>query len=333
MIKRQMKLERSPFYKQRDTTAPRGSKHLQTQVSKDVYNDFINFATAYNVQHHVPKTSKGEVNKATPLKHIINEFLNHNALTYKSFEHLHIIIAFNKLDFQTPFDTDFQGAIIGYVEHSYKFTKHNPFRYIEERFNKSRITYALADFNEDIFDLLNLKTFDREVLFNIDPSLHDDFEAVREHLQELYEDIDFDNAQICMFNPNNYLDIISDGVCVSRQAKYEHEGFVVIADPDDVYKQDRIIARITWSYNAGVFNFKFDVVNMGFFHDEVIGNAYAQAQADYMNISSGFLDKKAGLKLSLKNAETNFEHYTERATLEKERIDTIKALLDELENK
>ena len=332
MIKRQIKLEHSPFHKQRDMTAPRGSQPVQAQLSPELYREFINFATTYNTQHHVPKTKQGTVNKSTPLKHIIKEYFDNNAFKYQCLEHLHIIMAFNWIDFQTPFDTDVECAVIGYVEHPHgKFTKHKPFTYVPDKFNKSRCIYAVEDFNEDTFDLLNLKTFDREVLFNIDPSLHDDFEAVREHLQELYENIDFEDAQICMFNPNNYLDIINDGVFVSRQEKYEHEGFVVIADPDDIYKHDRIIARITWSYIAGLFNFKFDVVNMGFFHDEIINNAYAQAQVDYMGISSGFIDRKAGLKVSLKNTQNNIDYYKEMLEKERERAETLQALINELD--
>ena len=332
MIKRPIRLERSPFHKHRNMTAPRDSETVQAQISDELYKDFINFATAYNIQHHVPKTKQGKVNKSTPLKHIINEFFNNNALTYKCVEHLHIIIAFNRIDFKTPFDTHVECAVIGYVEHPYKFTKYKPFTYVPDKYNKSRCIYAVEDFNEDTFDLLNLKTFDREVLFNIDPSLHDDFEAVKEQLQNMkeYEHIDFDDAQICMFNPNNYLDIIHDGVFVSKQALYEHEGFIVIADPDDIYNHDRIVARISWSYNAGLFNLRFDVVNLGVFHEDVIDKAYAQAQVDYMGISRGFIDRKAGLKVSLKNSLNKIEYYEEILEKERERAETLQTLIDEM---
>ena len=331
MIKRQIKLERSPFHKQRDMTAPRGSQPVQAQLSPELYREFINFAIAYNTINKVPKTKQGTVNKSTPLKHIIKEYFDNNAFKYQYLEHLHIIMAFNRIDFQTPFDTAVECAVIGYVEHPHgKFTKHKPFTYVPDKFNKSRCIYAVEDFNEDTFDLLNLKIFDREVLFNIDPSLHDDFEAVKEQLQGLYDEIDFDDAQICMFNPNNYLDIIHDGVFVSKQALYEHEGFIVIADPDDIYNHDRIVARISWSYNAGLFNLRFDVVNLAVFHEDVIDKAYAQAQVDYMGISRGFIDRKAGLKVSLKNSLNKIEYYEEILEKERERAETLQTLIDEM---
>ena len=103
------------------------------------------------------------------------------------------------------------------------------------------------------------------------------------------EFIDFDNARICMFNLNNYLDILKNGVYVSEHSTYAHEGLVVLLDARDYYKDNRIIMRINWSYNAGVFTCKLDVEDQGFFNTKVCGDVPVQVCRDYWDITSGFL--------------------------------------------
>ena len=333
MKKQQIQLERSPFHKYRDTIAPRNSINLQAQVSDDIYKDFVNYATGYNAQHKIPKTAQGFVNKSTPLKHIIEEFLNNNALKQQSFNHLHVIIAFNKIDFTNVYDMNVSGEVIGFVEHAHKFTKFKSFQSLNGYYsNKSNVLYSIEPFDKITFDNLNLNSFDREVLFNIDPSLHDDFEAVREHLQGLYEHIDFDNADICMFNLNNYFDIMNDGVFVSEQSKYKHDGFVVLLNPDDIYMQERIVARINWSYAAGELTFNFDVVELGFFNETLINRAAPQSIVDYWSISSGFLDSKADLHVRLINSNKRIEELEQQIEQEKQRNADIQNRIDEIAN-
>lgn len=327
MTKKQIKMERSPFHKERNMKAPRGSGHLQTQVSQDIYDDFMKYARQYNAQH---KRDRGISSKSNPLKHLVNEFLNSHALERQCFTNLYVIMAFNKIDFQTPFNTSVDAAIIGFVDHPYKFTNFHPFRLSSQY--KQNIIYALEPFNKDTFDMLNLKTFDREVLFNINPSIYDDFDAVRKQLQSMeeYEHIDFDNAQVCMFNLNNYLDVLHDGVYVSEHSKYDHEGFVVIFDPDDVYVQDRVIARIHWSFNAGVLNFEFDVEDFGLFNTETICHAPRDVYIEYWSTSSGFLSKKAKLDLNLRHSNERIETLENALKLERDRNERITKGLKEI---
>ena len=291
MLKGQIEMERSPFHKQRNMKAPRGSENIQTQVSQDMFEDFMKYARHYNAEH---PTDKGLSNKANPLKHIVKEFLNNNALERKCFENWHVIMACNDIDFDKNLtNPDVDGAIIGFVDAPEKFTKFEPFRSVPDRFNKSKSIYALEDFNKETFDMLNLSSFDREVLFGIEPHFYNDFDDLKTALSRVYEFIDFDNARICMFNLNNYLDILKNGVYVSEGSTYAHEGLVVLLDARDYYKDNRVVFRINWSYNAGVFTCKLDVEDLGFFNTNVCRDVPVQVFRDYWDITSEFLSISA----------------------------------------
>ena len=331
MIKQQIKIEKSPFEKQRKITAPRDTPHLQTQVSQDMFEDFMKFARHYNIEHP-PQKQFDYDNKANPLKHILNEFLNSHALERQCFTNLYVIMVFNIGEFETPFNTDVHGAVIGFVDQPFKFTKFKPFHAnVPDDQNTSKTIYCLEHFDNDTLDLMNLKSLDREVLFGVSPSIYDDFDKVRERLQELYEDIDFDNAYISMFNLNNYLDILQNGVYVIEHSTYYHEGFVVLLDPDDIYMFDRIVARINWSYNAGVLNFEFHVEKEDFFNTTLVFYAPRQPCLDYWNISSGFLSQQAKLELNLKHENEHIERLEKQLELEQERKDKINDLLSKFD--
>ena len=76
MIKKQIKMENSPFERKRNLIAPRGSINMQTQVSHDVEIELMHFIRNYNKEHDVPKTNQGKENKSQALKHILIDFLN-----------------------------------------------------------------------------------------------------------------------------------------------------------------------------------------------------------------------------------------------------------------
>lgn len=335
MIKRQIKLERSPFMKTRDMTAPKGSELLETQVSQDMFNDFMLYAQQYNEEHNVPKTRKGNVNRATPLKQIINEFLNSHAFERKCFDDLYVIMACNPIDFNKDagIHPDVDGAIIGFVDTPEKFTKFHPFRAVHDRFNESKLIYALQDFNKDTFDMLNLSSFDREVLFGIEPAFYKDFDDLKTALSSIYEPIEFDNARICMFNLNNYFDIQKDGVFVSKQSKYEHDGVVVLIDPRDIYKNDRVILRVKWSYNAGVLTCKCDVEALDFFNAELCNELPEAVYNDYWNISSGLLDISAKYEFDYKNSNLRLimlkQNFKKEFLEERQRNAHLKQWLDD----
>ena len=54
----QIKMERSPFHKTRNMSAPRGSNTVMAQVSNDLYDDFMIFAKQYNEEHNIAKSTK-----------------------------------------------------------------------------------------------------------------------------------------------------------------------------------------------------------------------------------------------------------------------------------
>ena len=335
MLKGQIKMERSPFHTKRNDKAPRGSENLQAQVSTDMFNDFMKYAEQYNKEHEVPQTKKGDVNKSAPLKHIINMFLNNNAIERKCFDDLYVIMACNTIDFNKDagIHLDVDGAIIGFVDTPEKFTKFHPFRAVHDRFNESKLIYALQDFNKDTFDMLNLSSFDREVLFDIEPAFYKDFEDLKTALTRTYDYIDFDNARICMFNLNNYFDIQQDGVFVSKQSKYEHDGVVVLIDPRDIYKNDRVILRVKWSYNAGVLTCKCDVEALDLFNAELCNELPEAVYNDYWNISSGLLDISAKYELDYKNSNLRLimleQEFKKKYEAEKKRNAELKQWLVE----
>lgn len=327
-------MERSPFHKTRNMKTPRGSPNIQSQVSTDMFNDFMKYAEQYNKEHEVPQTNRGDVNKSAPLKHIINMFLNNNAIERKCFDDLYVIMAFNKIDFnKNSIKPELDGSIIGFVRHPEKFTKFEPFGVWKETKNTSKIINGLVDFDKETFDMLNLKELDGEVFFGIEPYFYKSFEELKLALTKLYEPIDFDNAQICMFNLNNYLDVLKDGVYVSKHSTYAHEGVVVLLDINDIYKNNRVVLRFNWSYSAGVLTFDPYVEDIGFFNETLCNDVPVVAYEDYWNISSGFLHRSAKIERDYKNSNLRLimleQKFKEEFEAEKKRNAELKQMLED----
>ena len=327
MTKKQINMERSPFHKTRNMTAPRNSKNLQTQVSKDIEDDFMKFARHFNGEHAPEDVDK----VAKPLRHIINEFLNGHALERQCYDELYVIMLFYN-PFENVHEDVRKCAVIGFVDHPETFTKLKPFRAVNDKQNTSKTIYQLEHFNKETFDKMNLKSLDREVLFNIDPSIYDDFEQVREHLQdqEQCEGMDFDNSYICMFNLNNYLDMLKDGVYVKENSTYSHDGFVVLFNPDDIYMFDRLIGRITWSYTAGNLEFEFNIESEEFFFETLINQTPQNVFDENIMHVSGFLTPQAKLEKRLELSNNEVERLNGELEKAKQRNAEIKAELDRL---
>lgn len=304
---------------------------MQCQVSQSMFDDFMRFALQYNVEHHNPPkiNKKGEKqhNKANPLKHIVNEFLNKHTLERKCFKDLHVIMILNN-----PFDYNMRKfAVIGFVQYPHKFTKFHPFRVSTQNKYKTGLVYALEEFNKQNFDMLNLNSFDNEVLFNIPPSIHGDFDAVREHLQKQkdYEHIDFYNAFFVMFNLNNYFDILQDGVYTSENVKDTHDGLIVLLEP--YYKLERLCLRINWYYFNNVLNFEFYVEDEGFVNSELSERLPPAPYREYWSISSGLMEKtRANLELNIKHSKQRVEDFKKAIELEEHRRERMQKKLDEL---
>lgn len=325
MLKKQIELEQSPFHKQRNMKAPRGSVNLQGQISQDMFNDFMLYARQYNAEH---PTEKGLSNKANPLKHIINDFLNSHALERKCFKDLHVIIALDN-----PFDYRLRkSAVIGFVQHPEKFTKFSPFRVSHQRVYKTGLAYAVDNFNKDVYDLLNLNSFDREVLFNIHPSIYNDFDSVRDHLQQVHKDsgVAFDeDTFIVMVNLNNYFDILRDGVYTSETSPDKHEGVVVLLEPD--YKLERLCVLITWSYNDGALDLEFHVENEGFFNETLSSCLPPAVYHEYWSISSGLMDSTLSkLEMDLQHSKQRVSDFKVAILMEERRQERIERKLDKL---
>lgn len=325
MLKKQIELKNSPFEKQRDMKAPRGSENLQTQVSQDMLEDFMKYARQYNVEYHVPRTQKGNINRANPLKHIINEFLNSHALERKCFTNLHVIMVLNN-----PFEYDQRkAAVIGFVNHPEKFTKFYPFNLTIQRRYKTGLLYVVEEFEKSTYDLLNLESFNHEVLFNIHPSLYGDFEKVKQALQYSYENIDFNNVFFVMFNLNNYLDILQNGVYVSETSKDKHEGFIVLLEP--CYKVERLCLRVMWSFHDNKLDIEFSVEDVGFVNCEMLFYLPVDCFHEYWSITSGLLNMDISkLEMDLKQSKERIESHKKSIEFEQERSAHIIKKLDKI---
>ena len=327
MLKKQIKMERSPFHKTRDMTAPKGSPLLQAQVSTDMFEDFMRYALQYNIEHPAPNVKDPRHNKANPLKHIVNEFLNGHALERKCFDDLHVIMLLSN-----PFDYHLRkSAVIGFVRHPEKFTKFRPFNVSSQRNYETGLAYVVEEFDKQNFDMLNLASFDREVLFNIPPSSYGDFDKVREHLQDSpeLEGFDFDNAFFVMFKLNNYFDIMQDGVFVSEHSRDKHEGVIVLLDP--FYKLERLIVRINWSYHDSALDIEFRVEDEGFFNMTLSSYLPLEVFREYWSITSGFMQADVSkLEMDLQHAKQSIETYQTAIAMKERQIESIKRKLDEL---
>ena len=321
MTKKQINMEQSPFYKKRNMIAPRGSTNMQAQVSEDVEHDLMTFIRQYNKEHDISKTSQGKENKSRALQHLFVEFLNNHALDKQCFENLHVIMLFSN-----PFDYKKRHCeVIGFVDHEDKFKKFEVFRG-DAHNNEYKFIYAFEHFDKEWFDLLGLENLNKTALFNIDKEFQHDFDHVEKRLKELYEDIDFDNAYFVMFNLNNYLDVLRDGVYVSKSSTYEHQGVIVLLDPDDISSIIRLCARITWSFNAGVFTFEFNVEDEGYFNTEIIDKTPEGVYDEYWSIFGGFMSICEKYDMQLK--DTNLQ-----ILMKEQEIERLKNKRDDLQHK
>ena len=313
-----IKLKENPFYNERDMTAPRESKNLQALVSPEIKKDFMTFAKQYNREHHVKPRKNSKFNVSTPLKHIIETFLNNNAITRKNYD-LHVIIALNLNDHDPA---GVQHSFIGYMEGTPEFAGGKLFNMPPKKWNTSQTHFKLEHFNRKTWNMLNIAGSDHELLFDINPSLYDDFETVKSELTRLH-DIDFEHAYIVMFPLNNYLDIIHDGVYVSERSIYSHDGFVTLYNPDDMLMLDGIIARFTWSYYHGGFEFDMNVEHHGDFFDKVKEYAPEFVVKEYWRGSSKAVTPRGKLEIEIKKVQARLDSYESKVIADRELLDKL----------
>lgn len=308
-VKKDWLLDDSPFDKKLNMTAPRGAENLQAQVSDELFEMFMKFATAYNDENDIKPKGKSKINRSEPLKYIVNKFFNSVALERECFEQLFVIMAFDKIDFKAK--DDINAAVIGFVNSTEQFTKRNIF---QDYLNKGSLIYMVYPFNKRNFDMLNLKQFDTEVLFDVNPSVYGSFDDVKSQLQKKH-DIDFDNAEFCMFNINNYLDTLKNGVYVSKHSEHSHEGFVVLRHYFS--KFDKLFVRFDWGFNAGKLSFDFTARHDDFFNVKELPE---DVRNELEIIHIGMFSSSAKPKIELKFAEQELELVeAEQRELEKQR--------------
>lgn len=277
-----------------------------------------------------PECERPATQQSKPLKHIVNEFLNSHVFERKCFNDLYVIMAFNN-----PFDYKLRkSAVIGFVQHPEKFTKFDPFGVSAQRQYQTGLVYAVYEFDKQTFDMLNLKSLDREVFFDISKSVNASFEETKAVLNEFnfkFNDIDFDDAFVVMFNLNNYFDILQDGVYNSETSKEKHEGFVVLVEPD--YKLERLILRITWSYYDGTLDIEFDVEDEGFFNMEVSHLLPPAVCREYWSLHSGLkIADVSKLEIDLQQSKSRVETLQSGIDLEERKQKRIEKKLDELKH-
>lgn len=251
MKKRKTQLEHSPFKRKRNMTAPRGSANMQTQVSRDVEIELMEVIRNYNREHQIPK-KRGKEQNAPALKHILVDFLNTHCIEQKTFENLYVIMHVSK---------ELECNIIGFVENDVGLDQ-DIFMYEPLDVNEYNFIYALACFNKENYDFMNLSEVNGAQIFDIALEKRGDFDSVREHLQA--KGLNTDDSYFVRFNLNNYLDKLKDGVYVGRNSTYYHEGVIVLIDPAD--KTNRVYLRIYWSYSRGELDLQADVEDLSVFH-------------------------------------------------------------------
>ena len=254
-------MEQKPFYIERDLETNADSRNsLQTQVSPEVYHDFMKYVsnTGYVKRN-------GDPNKAQALSDIVINFLNNNALEQKFFRNLNAILLLPRTS--NPDELNETAQVIGFIDgndwleitllnvfHGGKGLayplRHN-FMYTLREFDEYNYNNFLHYFNK-------IYGFDDTIFFNIDEETQQDFDKVKARLSELYEDIDIDDAYFVMFTFNNYLDKLQDGVYRSKSSDLEHEGVIVLLE--DLYQG--VFARIKWSYIQHELSFSLQFDNI-----------------------------------------------------------------------
>lgn len=257
MTNPKIQLDRSPFERKRNMTAPRGSPNMQTQVSHDVEIELMQVIRNYNREHHIEK-KKGKEQNAPALKHILIDFLNTHCIEQCSFKNLNALVIVSKEN---------TCELIGFVEGDVELDRQDPFEFKPLLENRFKFIYSLASFNKENYELLNLSEVKGAEVFNISREKRGDFDSVREHLRP-DQDRNIDDSYFALFSLNNYLDVLKDGVYVSRTSTYSHEGIVVLIDPED--HDRRVYLRFIWSYSRGELDLQLHVESKKDFNNKVL---------------------------------------------------------------
>lgn len=286
-------MENSPFKRKRNMVAPRGSINMQTQVSHEVEIELMHFIRNYNKEHDVPKTKQGKENKSQALKHILIDFLNTHCIEKVYFNNLNVLLQVSKDLSPDKVKCD----VIGFVDHEIDFKKEDMFKCKSLLVDEYNFIYGLEEFNKDNYELLKLSDD------------YDVFDEVKTN----------EDSYFVIFNLNNYLDIVKNGVYMSKNSSYAHEGVIVLIDPDDY--SNRLYLRIIWSYNQGTFDLNIDIEEKSYFEMTLIN------QIDDYNIIKEYLTLDNEIEPSKEELESEIERFEKYVEDFQKAIDYKKQLL------
>ena len=295
MTKTTLKMERSPFYVERDEkTNVKTRKNVRTDVSPEVYQDIETYI----------KQRGDDFNMSRFVKELVMDFLNSNTIEQKFFRNLNAILLLPKT--QDPDELQEKCKIVGFIDGNdwleitllnifygggldYPLT-HN-FIYTLREFDSYNYNNFLHYFNR-------LYNYNDTIFFNIDEETQQDFDKVKARLSELYQDIDIDNAYFVMFTFNNYLDVLHDGVYRCKTSDLEHEGVIVLLE--DFY--EGVFARVKWSYLQGELSFSLKFFNVNEFEIQLASDlSNPEILEDFRHITK-ITNAKGKLEFNMKHA-------------------------------
>ena len=197
------------------------------------------------------------------LKELMLNFINNVAFDRCCFNDIFVILLLPKT--QDPDELEDKGKIVGAIqfqEETYQsrmlkdsFMVHN-----EHHKNSFNFIFNLRDFNEDNYNYyLPFYDLQERAFFCVDESIQHDFVMTKMRLSEVYFELDVDNCYFTVISLNNYLDMLKDGVYVSKDTSYYHEGALVLLDLENDLK---LYLTMDWRFDRGEIELALEL------HDE-----------------------------------------------------------------
>lgn len=255
-----------------------------------------------------------EIDRSKFVKELLIDFLNNNAFEKKSFENLQVIMLLPK----HLKDNELQSSceIIGFLhDEDVIDVPMHMFKGNVNYTNNYNFIYTLKEFNELNYNLIGFQKLNKPCFINVGKHIQHDFEKVKARLNELYERIDLDDAYFVIFNLNNYLDELNQGVYVSKSSRPEdrsHDGVIVLIE--DFYSMAYLF--INWSYVQGHVHLFVVFEDGSEFSNKTINETNVEGVIkEYRSITimvtreQGLRDKKAHALEMIKHYKRMCKHY------------------------
>lgn len=239
-------MKQSPFHKIDGFKKTKGNDRVS--VRTDIAPEDYEIIEKYIMQRDPdfdPKKKNNKFDNSKFVRELLMDFFNNITLEKKSFEDMYFVMLLPK-DFDDPEDLELDGEIVGVIEDPKSFYTENWFNHFKGNRNKYNFIYNLEEFNERNYnDFLYDYHGDDPIFTCVDKSIQHDFVKVKIRLSEVYHELDIDNCYFTIFNVNNYLDVLNDGVYTQGASKFHHEGVLVFLDGFD---EVRLTMTCEWSF-------------------------------------------------------------------------------------